>query len=516
MRIAALDLGSNSFHLLVADVHPDRSFTTVTREKDMLRLGDEVGRHGRVREPAADRAVASVRRLYELALANGARDVLAVATAAVRAASNGSELIDRLEREAGVHVRVIDGLEEARLVYEAVRASVVIEPAPAVCLDLGGGSLEILVGDQERLFVATSERLGVGLLTSRFIDGDPPPKRALRALEAHVRAVLEPVAVTLAGHRPRMLIGTSGTLGDLAAMAYAHRHERAPTSRNQLTVPRDDFRALHERLVRMTAQERRRLDGLEDKRVDLVVAGSVLLDVAFDVFDQHALTFSDWALREGMLLDAFSRHDPDEYSDDPHTLRQASVRSLARRCNSNERHCRHVLALALALFDDLRELHGLGATDREMLEHAVLLHDIGQHVSHARHHEHAAYLVRHGALRGFEPEAVGFLAALVRHHRRGEPKASEELFGALDPGAQERVRRLAAILRLADGLDRGRRQRVFRVTAHDTGSAVLVRIAAEGDPELEVWGARRRRDLFEKVFARDVEIVHHPAGARMP
>ncbi len=511
MRIAALDLGSNSFHLLVADVHPDRSFTTITREKDMLRLGDEVSRHGRVRDAAADRAVASVRRLRELALANGAREVLAVATAAIRAAANGSDLIDRFERDAGVYVRVIDGLEEARLVYEAVRASIVIDPGPALGLDLGGGSLEVLIGDHERLFAATSEHLGVALLTERFIDEDPPGKRSLRALEAHVRSSLEPVAEAFAAHGPRMMVGTSGTLGDLSAMAYAHRNGDEPKTRNQLTVERDDFRALHEVLVRMNTAERRRLPGLEDKRVDLIVVGSVVLDVAFSVFGQHALTYSDWALREGILLDAFARHDPDEYSDDSHALRQASVRGLARRCNSNERHCRHVLALALALFDDLQPMHELGPADREMLEYGVLLHDIGQHVSHARHHEHAAYLVRHGALRGFEPHEVTFLAALVRHHRRGDPKPTEELFGALASDERERIRRLAAILRVADGLDRGRRQRVHGLRAQDTGAAVLVRIAGEGDPELEVWGARRRRDLFERVFGRDVEIINHPA-----
>ena len=507
MRIAALDLGSNSFHLLVADVHPDRSFTTITREKDMLRLGDEVTRHGRIRDVAADRAVASARRLRELAEANGAIEILAVATAAIRGAANGSEIVDRLGREAGLRVTVIDGLEEARLVFEAVRASVAIDQGPALCLDLGGGSLEVCVGDRDRLIAAASERLGVGVLTARYVDDDPPSPGALHDLELHVRDVLEPVAEAFRNLRPRMMIATSGTLGDLVAMTHAAATGEEPRRRNHLTVGREAFVELHNRLVAMRAPERRRLPGLDDKRVDLIVAGSVVLKVAFDLFRQDQITHSEWALREGMLLDAVEHHDPEEYSDDARALRRASVAGLARRCNSNAAHCSHVLRLALALFDDLVALHGLGSDDREMLEYAIAVHDIGQHVSHHRHHEHAAYLVLHGGLRGFDPDEIRFLAALVRHHRRGEPKASEALFGAMSPDDRERVRRLAAILRVADGLDRGRRQRVETVSATDGGSSVLLRLHAESDPELEIWGARRRRDLFEKVFGRDLEVI---------
>jgi exopolyphosphatase/guanosine-5'-triphosphate,3'-diphosphate pyrophosphatase len=507
MRVAALDLGSNSFHLLVADVHPDRSFTTVTREKDMVRLGDEIGAHRRIRKEAADRAVASVRRLRELAEANGATELHAVATAAIRGASNGSKLVDRFEREAGVHVRVIDGLEEARLVFEAVRASIVIDPGPAVCLDLGGGSLEVALGDRDRLIAAASVHLGVGVLRAQFIDADPPTAHALRHLDEHVRGVLAPIAKTFTKHAPTMLIGSSGTLGDLVAMTAAQVTGNEPPSRNHLTVTRDDFVALHDRLVALPATERRRLPGLDDKRSDLIIAGSVVLAVAFEVFDLPTLTYSDWALREGMLLDAVGHADPLVYADDTRSVQRASIHALARRCNSNVGHSRHVLYLALRLFDDLRDLHGLDDDDRVTLEHAVLLHDIGQHVSHERHHEHAAYLVRHGALRGFDHDEVQFLAALVRHHRRGEPKTSEELFRALGAPDRKRLRELAALLRLADGLDRGRRQRVRDLRAADDGETVTLTLVADDDPELEIWGCRRRAELFLKVFARKLDIV---------
>ena len=218
MRIAALDLGSNSFHLLVADVHPDGTFEAVAREKEMLRLGDDVTRNDRISPPAADRAVATVRRLKQLADALGATEVLAKATSALRTAANGSELVDRIEDETGVEVEVISGLEEARLIFAAVRASVVIDPAPALGIDIGGGSVEFTIGDAAGLRWAESVPLGVGRLTAEFVSDDPPSKSERKRLEDHIRATLEPLLPDVVSRSPRMCVGTSGTINDLARM----------------------------------------------------------------------------------------------------------------------------------------------------------------------------------------------------------------------------------------------------------------------------------------------------------
>lgn len=511
MRIGALDLGSNSFHLLVADVHPDGTFESVTREKDMLRLGDEVAREGLITETTARRVVESARRLKQIADASGATEVIAKATSALRSASNGSEVVDQIEAATDIDVEVINGQEEARLIFGAIRASVVIDPSPALCIDLGGGSVELMVGDANRLLWVTSLNLGVGRLTERFVHSDPPSKSERQALEAYLRGTLEPVAQEVARFSPQMAVGSSGTLSDLAAMVAAFQTGDEPRSRNQLTVSRDEFLPVHERIVRAKTSDRRRMNGLEEKRAELIVAGSMFLAVAMDVFGFERITISEWALREGIILDAVGHHDPDDWSDDPRALRRAAVASLARRCQSDPDHTRNVVRLALQLFDETRALHGLGATDRELLEYAVLLHDIGQHVSRQGHHRHAAYLVEHAQLRGFSPDEVTFLAALVRHHRRGDPKPSEALYGALSNRDRERVRRLAAILRVADGLDRGRRGGVTQVSAQITDNLVILRVRAQDDAELELWATRRRRDLFEKVFDRELEVVVEPA-----
>jgi exopolyphosphatase / guanosine-5'-triphosphate,3'-diphosphate pyrophosphatase len=505
MRIAALDLGSNSFHLLVADVHPDGTFEPVTREKDMLGLGDDVARNGAISPVLADRAVASVRRLRQLADASGAQEVIAKATSAIRSAANGSELVDRIEAETGVEVEVISGLEEARLIFAAVRASLVIDPAPALCVDIGGGSVEIVVGDAAGLRWATSVPLGVGRLTAELVASDPPSRADRNALEARIRDDLAPVVEAVRSREPKMAVGTSGTINDLARLAVAGEDGNLPAGANGLRIRGDDLRDLQHRIVRMSASERRRLPGIEEKRADLLPAGVTLLATIFAVFGIDEMVTSDWALREGIVLDAVLVHDPDDWSDDPRALRRAAVAGLARRCGSDVGHSQHIALLALSLFDQTQSLHGLGPADREMLEFAALLHDIGQHVSRKGHHRHAAYLVEHAQLRGFEPDEIQFLAALVRHHRRGEIKSSEPRAGALDKAARERLRKLAALLRLADGLDRGRRAVVESIDVEIGTDLVVLRLHAVDDAELELWGVRRRRDLFEKVFGRELE-----------
>jgi exopolyphosphatase/guanosine-5'-triphosphate,3'-diphosphate pyrophosphatase len=362
-----------------------------------------------------------------------------------------------------------------------------------------------MIGDSAGLRWADSVPLGVGRLTAEYVSDDPPSKSERKRLEEHIRGALEPLLPDILSRRPGMCVGTSGTINDLARMAVAQSTGDLPATSNGLRVTRAELRALHDRVMRSKVSERRRMPGLEEKRAELLPAGSMLLITALDLFEVDTLTISDWALREGIVLDAVRSHDPDDFSDDPRALRRAAIANLARRCNSDFAHTAHVTRLALRLFDETRILHDLGPEDREMLEFASLIHDIGQHVSQQGHHRHAAYLVENAQLRGFEPSEVEFLAALLRHHRRGDPKPSEPRFAALSTRNRERVRMLAALLRIADGLDRGRRGVVEDLHADNGADLVVLRLRVQGDAELALWGARRRRDLFEQVFRREIE-----------
>ncbi|HVL06003.1 MAG TPA: Ppx/GppA phosphatase family protein [Acidimicrobiales bacterium] len=507
MRIAAFDLGSNSFHLLVVDAHADGTFVPLIREKDMLRLGDAVGREGRIPDALADRAVATVDRFRKLALGAGTEEIHACATAALREAENGGQVVDRMEAEAGVKVRVISGHEEAQLIFQAVKAAVVIDPGPALCLDLGGGSLEVMVGDSSRLHLGASVQLGVARLSAELVTGDPYTADDVRRLEKRVTSVLAPLADDVARLHPAMAVGSSGTFCDLARMIAARRTGNVPKSVNQFTFSREELLPLHEELLAKRSSERAPMPGLEAKRADIIPTGSIVLLTAMELFGFDRMTVSEWALREGIVLDVIPRREAADWSRDPRAIRATSVLQLARRCNWDEGHGRHTARLALDLFDQTAELHRLGAGDRELLEHAGLLHDIGEHVSTESHHKHSAYLIQHGKLRGFTPVEVDFVAALARAHRGGNPKPSHEPFGTLDPEARERVSRLAALLRVADGLDRGRCGNVKEIKVLLDGDRARLVVRSDTDIAIELWGARRKRELFERLFRRRLAVV---------
>lgn len=507
MRLAAIDLGSNSFHLLVVEARADGTFVPVAQEKEMLRLGDVVARHGFVPDDDADGAVDTLRRFRMLAERSGADEISACATSAVREAANGDALVDRFDEEAGVRVHVISGRDEARLIFGAIRASVVIDPAPAVALDLGGGSMEVMVGDASGLDWATSVHLGVARLTAELVTSDPLSRRDRRQLESRVTSVLGPVAETVAAYAPRLAVGSSGTLCALARVIAARRDGGTPGSVNQFAFDRDELGAIHEQLLALPAAARSKLAGLEPKRADQIAIGSTIATIALDLFGVDRMVASEWALREGIVIDAIGHHDPAELAGDARAIRRASVLGLARRCGWDEPHSRHVAGLATQLFDGTRELHGLGADDRELLEHAALLHDIGEHIAHESHHKHTAYLVQNGGLRGFDPIEVDALASLARYHRRSDPKPSHEPFGSLPPDRRARVATLAAILRLADGLDRGHTQAVNAVDVDVRRSSVRLVVHAHGDPDVEMWGLRRKRGLFERLFHRQLDAL---------
>ena len=507
MRIAAFDLGTNSFHLLVVDAHPDGTFVPLVREKEMLRLGDEVSRSGRVGDAAANRAVTTLRRFRTLAEGAQSDEIVVSATSAIREAENGGELVDRIEHEAGIRVSVISGLDEARLIFGAVRASVVIDPGPALCLDLGGGSLEVMVGDANGLRWSSSVKLGVARLTAELVGSDPLSADDSRRLRERITSGLAPLAEEVAPLHPTMAVGTSGTFVALARMIAARRPGGIPVSVNQFRFSRDEFLAVHDQVMSLRSNERAKLPGLDARRADIIPAGSLLLATAMELFGFDHLTVSEWALREGMVLDAIGRHDDADWSNDPRAIRRSSVLRLAQDCNWDEGHSRQVARLALSLFDQTLPLHHLTPADREFLEHASLLHDIGEHVATESHHKHTAYLVQHGRLRGFSPEDVGELATLARYHRGGDPRPSHEPYASLRPERRESVARMAALLRVADGLDRGRVAAVGDVEVVLNGSRARLNVAGSGDIDVDLWGGRRKRELFERLFDRRLEVV---------
>ncbi|MGA2528260.1 MAG: Ppx/GppA phosphatase family protein [Acidimicrobiales bacterium] len=512
MRIAALDLGSNSFHLVVVETRPDGSFLPLAREKEMLRLGDVVAREGRLPEAAIEAAIETIRRFKTIADLQRADEIVAMATAAMRQAANGPEAAERIEAATGVRIEVVSGIREAQLIFDAVRASVLIDPGPALCADLGGGSLELSVGDRFGLSYATSLHLGVGRLTTECVRTDPPGKKDRARLKDQISKSLDVVLEELLAWGPKQLIGTSGTLCALARAAAARRDGIVPTSVNQLSVTSRELTALAEVIYELPSWERARIPGIDARRAELLPAGVAVAEVLMERTAMRELTVSEWGLREGIIISTISSHDRVELTGDPRAIRRASVMSLCARSRWPEAHSRQVARLALELFDSTVGLHGLDTEDRELLELAALLHDIGELVSRDGHARHTAYLIENGDLRGFSPVEIQMLSCLGRYHVRGRPRESFQAWDSLDRRERERVSKMLSLLRIADGLDASHDSVISHLGAELSRAAVEVVVSARGDAELERWMLQRKRALFEELFELPISLEVVPTG----
>ena len=512
MRIAALDLGSNSFHLLVVETRPDGSFVPLVREKEMLRLGDVVAREGVLTDEAIEAAIDTVRRFKTMADIQQIDEIVAMGTAALREAANGPAAVERIEEETGVTIKVVSGIREAQLIFDAVRASVLIDPGPALCADLGGGSLELSVGDRLGLMYATSLHLGVGRLTAELVRTDPPTKKDRSRLRDRISRSLDEVLEDVLVCGPRILIGTSGTFCALARGAAAMREGVVPSSVNQLTVTEDELAGLGELIYELPSSERARLPGIEARRAELLPAGFAVTEALMERSGMHQLTVSEWALREGIVISAIRKHDRAELGDDPRAIRRASVLSLCRRSGWRETHSTQVARLAVELFDSTMPLHHLEAEDRELLELGALLHDIGEHVSRDGHARHSAYLIENGDLRGFSPIEIQMLACLGRYHVRGRPRESFQAWETLDRKDRDRVLKLLSLLRIADGLDSAHGSVVGHLGVELSRTAVELVVSARGDAELERWLLQRKKLLFEELFELPISLEVVPTG----
>ena len=505
MRSAILDLGSNSFHVLVAEVN-GHSVTPLLREREMLHLGREVARHGTIPPELQQRAVAVVAYLSELARRGGAGEVLAVATAALRDARGGQEVITDLSRAAGTDVRVLDGLEEARLAYLGVRAAVAVRDEPVLVLDLGGGSLELAIGAGDRIAWAASVPLGVSR-RSASIEHDPPDRSEIQTLREAVDAELDPLVDRITAMAPATTVAVGGTVRALARLAAADQGQWLPATLNQLSVDTSELQRLRERLVSVDTVTRGRLPGMKPSRADHLHVAGVILSRVLERLGLERITVSDWGLREGLLLDTYAIGTPPSALQ----LRADQVTRLRRTFSDDDPHPTHVAHLAALLFERTRDLHDLDATDRELLRHAAELHSIGEALALRRQHLHGAYLVENAELRGFDPAETAMLATLVRFHRSRGISTDHPPFAALSPRDRRRTEQLLAILQVADGLDRAHDQAVTGLEARRRADVVELLLTGGGLHVTPEELARKTR-LFSRVF--DVEVRLHDLAGR--
>jgi exopolyphosphatase/guanosine-5'-triphosphate,3'-diphosphate pyrophosphatase len=507
--LAAVDIGTNSVHLVVARVRGLRGLEVLEREKEMVRLGSGGGDMKHLDEDAVDRGIAALARFREVADVHGA-PVTAVATSAVREAENRGVFLGRAREEAGIDVEIISGVEEARLIHLGVLQAVPVFDERLLLCDIGGGSTELLVGYRGKTLTARSMKLGSNRLTQRFFDANKLQSSAVDSCRREVRAMLSSFSRVARRHGYEVAVGSSGTIGAVCSMAVARREEAPPRTWNNFQLSRQDLAAVVKSLVKApTVSARAKLPGLDAGRADIILAGALILEQVFEEFGLEAMTFSDYALREGVLLDAWQRR----HGGSLHHLsniRRSSVVQLAELMDEDREHSQHVATLALDLFDRTAELHGLGDDAREYLEAAALLCNVGLFLSHAGHHRHSYYVIRNSdRLSGFTDREIELIALIARYHRKGLPRAGHPEFAALPKADQRLVRACAGLLRICIGLDRTHDARVaaLEVQAGD-GLLTVTAVPRDGvDIGLELFSATERTDLLTEALDLKVQVA---------
>ena len=504
MRIAAIDIGTNSIHMIVVQVRPDLSFEVIDREKDMVRLGAG-GLDGRSLTPTAiSAALQTLSKFRRIAQSHKVDEIVACATSATREADNGGDFIAEVDRQIGIRIRVISGTEEARLIHLAAGYGVDIGATTAVVVDIGGGSVEITLGSATHLTVGRSFKVGVIRLTERFVKSDPLSGGDERRLIKHLNREMGSYIDQIAGKGFDRVIGTSGTILSLGLMAATDDGEPPEDVRN-LKVSAKALHRLRKHLVESDIKERLATPGMDPRRADLSVAGSVLFDTIIRRLGTDTFTLCDLALREGIVLDYIRRNSArirkvERYPD----VRRRSIVELGERCGYWSEHAQQVARLALNIFDQTRSVHGLSDREREWLEYGALLHDVGVHISYERHHRHSYYLIKNGDLRGFDPQEIEVIALIARYHRQATPKKSHDGYGDLKGAARKTVKILSAMVRLAEGLDRSHAQALAGIDLYPRGDDYLARLRATGDAELELWAAHRHVSPLEGILGKPI------------
>lgn len=502
-RLGAIDVGSNSIRLLVAEYDPAAGLSIIDELRDQPRLAQGLATTGRLDEGAVERAVEALARMRDVCERRGVSRISAVATAAVREAANGNEFVRRVQEDLGIPLRIIDADAEASLSYRSVAHHFSLDDARTMVADIGGGSLELIGAVNGLVELTASMPLGAVRLTELHLAEGRDTPRGVRKLRAHIRKRLRKEVSGREWTKGR-LIGSGGTFTSLARMAVARRGAPMPDTIHGAVVSTAEVEHLLESLTAKTPEQRVAVPGLNPERADIILAGLAVTAELLDLMDVRSLTVSAFGLRDGLLLEmvgagAERRRDP---------LRL--VREFAERCQSDRRHVEQVRHLSLLLFDQLASALGAHPQERPLLEAAGIVHDVGQLVSYRRHQHHSFQLIMHAERLHFSARDRLIVALISRYHRKSGPSRKHEEYAALPAEDRAVVRRLSGLLRVADGLDRGHTAIVESLSTELEDDRLIVSIVprfAGADLALECWGAMRKADVLGKALGREVEIV---------
>lgn len=516
--IAAIDIGTNSIHMVIVKVEPALpAFSVIAKEKDTVRLGEKDPKTGDLTPEAIDRSLSALRRCKDLADSLNVTEIIAVATSATREASNGKDFLNQIESELGITVNLISGQEEARRIYLGVLSGMDLGKQPQIIVDIGGGSTELILADIHEPRFLSSTKIGAVRLTGEFVTTDPISELELNYLRAYVRGMLERSVVeiwqNLQLNEVPGLIGTSGTIETLATIHAIQKHGSVPNPIGGYQVSRQDLEKIVKKLAAMTCQERLEVSGIVDKRAEIIVPGAIILLEVMTMLNLDSITICEQALREGIIVDWMLSHGLIEsrlrYQNE---VRKRNVIKIAQKYRVNLEYSERVANFAISLFEQTKgTLHEWGNKEQELLWAASILHNCGVYISHSAHHKHSYYLIRNAEMLGFTELELELIANLARYHRKSKPKKKHDYHHKL-PNKQDQlmVKQLSAILRLAVALDRRQKGAINNVNCYYYKENQEVHLhlfpkEVGDDCALELWSLNYKKDVFEEEY--DVNVV---------
>lgn len=500
--VAFIDIGTNSIRLLLVRINPNGFYQPLTKQKETVRLGDKEFIDKILQPKAMERAVIVCKKFMELARAYRVEEVVTVATSAMRDASNKVQLLEMLKNEANMEVCTISGIEEARLIYLGVSSGLRLGYSKALFIDIGGGSTEVSVGNQRQYYFLDSLNLGAVRLTNMFLldETGPISEEQYEQIKAYIRRKVADVTKELSKYRVECAVGSSGTIENLARIAFVFLHRTARESYEKLEY--EDLKKIVRAMCALPLEERRKFPGINAQRADIIISGAAIIETLMEELGLSKIKVSKLGLREGLLVDYISKSEF-SYMITQMSVRKRSIMQLGLTCNFDDEHAHIVARLALELFDSIQAIgiYEFKELERELLEYGSILHDIGTFISYDAHQVHAYHLIRESNLPGFHPEEIEVIANLAYFHRKNTPKKKHSNLTGLNKDVIKSIRALSALLRIAEGLDRSHTCIISHVRFYivSTDSLVL-EMHAQRECQLEIWEVEKQKKYFKKIF----------------
>ena len=506
--LGAIDIGTNSFHLVIAEVDNKGIVRILTTDREVVRLSRSSTDMKYITEESMQRGIQVLQR-FKKVCDNYRCSIRAVGTSATREALNREEFISRVYTQTGIKIEVVSGFEESRLIYLGAIQALPIYNKKILLIDIGGGSTEFVIGYHGNIIYANSIKIGAVRLTEKFFH-KKLRYEVIEQARLYIKGMISNVTRFFVNQRVDMVVGTSGTIMAIATAVFLDDNKTTyePANLNGYVIKRKEINKITSIIINSKTSELEKIRGIQKERRDIIRAGALIFDTIVKEFEIDKVVVSSYALREGIILDTIDKEHNTLINADMANVRYRSIMNLGKLCNFDRRHSEQVAKLALKIFDFLSDKYNLDSKDKDFLEAAALMHDIGSHISHSQHHRHSYYLIINSDLLGYNYNELEIIANIARYHRKSHPKIKHEGYNKLDYISKEKVKKLAGILRIADGLDRGHCCAIKDIELKLCKKllTIIVINTPGNDASLEIWAANNKKTLFEESFSLSVKI----------